>query len=101
MDWWSVAFNSVWILGASIILATFSYHHGLAAQVDIRPTRLSGMYSLQIYSSLGVALFGLGWALSQAGGWWDRMIWASLAACFGWKMVCGIKGWRNSISGRL
>jgi hypothetical protein len=74
IDWFSVAINSLWILGLSILLASFSYQYWLAAEVK-RPLRA------QLNTAPFLKSFWLSFSLIGAGlvgtsqAWWETGIW--------------------------
>jgi dolichyl-phosphate-mannose--protein O-mannosyl transferase len=87
IDWWLVARNAIWIAGAAIVLASWSYHRWLAAtgtapraEVFQRPAWITA-------SGIGAALFCIGFATS--GRWWEVVAWAALA------VFAVIRAWRG------
>lgn len=98
IDWWFVAVNGVWILGASVVLAAFSYHHWLAQETGRRLREVLRERSWQIAYPLGAMLFCVGWLLGVADRWWERGLWALLALSFAWRMISGIR--RQETPGR-
>lgn len=87
IDWWIVATNSLWILGLSILLAAFSYHDWLAKELAKPRRDLFKERSWRLPFTGGMVLTCAGWGLSQAVVWWDRTLWAILAAWFAWDFV--------------
>jgi hypothetical protein len=82
IDWYLVATSALWILGASILLAAFSYHQWLAGE---RGRRLRDQWrerSWQQASAVGMLLVCLGFGLSEGSPWWERVIWLALAISF-------------------
>ena len=82
IDWYLVATSALWILGASILLAAFSYHQWLAGE---RGRRLRDQWherSWRLASAAGMLLFCLGFGLSEGSRWWERVVWLALAASF-------------------
>ena len=82
IDWYLVATSALWILGASILLAAFSYHQWLAGE---RGRRLRDQWrerSWQRASAAGMLLFCLGFGLSGGSRWWERVAWLVLATVF-------------------
>lgn len=77
IDWWNVAGNAVWIFGAAVLLARFSYRRYEAAEarrlgLSKRPPALDRIYR---YGLLLVSI-GLG---ATTTSWIERLIWGSLA----------------------
>lgn len=91
IDWWFVAVNGLWIFGASIFVATFSYHRWLAVETERRMREVFRERSWQITYPLGATLFCVGWLLGVADRWWERGLWGVLAASFCWQMIGGLR----------
>ena len=86
IDWLNVLENSIWLVGLAICLATVSYAdwQAHATGVRLRVTLETPSYALALLG--GLALVGLGVALS-AEQWWARLVWALIAigaAFAGW-----------------
>lgn len=86
IDWASVAWNSCWIVGLSLLLATFSYNRWLSADARARnapPTRLSPIYNLVGIGLTALGLMGTSRTLWEAGAWfglavaWMVFVWRS------------------------
>jgi hypothetical protein len=74
IDWFSVAVNSLWILGLAILLASFSYHYWLATE-EKRPFRAQfSVSSFLIPVWLGFSFIGLG-LVGTSQSWWETGIW--------------------------
>lgn len=74
IDWLAVLINSLWILGLSILLASFSYQYWLAGQVK-RPLRAqlnTPSFLQSFWLSLGLISAGLAGS-SQT--WWETSLW--------------------------
>jgi hypothetical protein len=82
IDWYLVATSALWILGASILLAAFSYHQWLAGERGLRLRDQWRERSWQLASSGGMLLFCLGFGLSKGSRWWERAMWLVLATSF-------------------
>lgn len=87
IDWWMVATNSLWILGLSIILTAFGYHHWLAKETGRRLREMFRLHSWHLPFAVGMFLTCLGWGLAQASAWWETLLWGLLAATFGWDVL--------------
>lgn len=60
IDWWSVVANSLWILGASVILAAFSYYAWVASNESSTLTAQLEKPTFALVFFLGLGLIGLG-----------------------------------------
>lgn len=81
IDWFSVGFGALWILGLGLVLATLSFANYLASQQKRRFRQVLGMPTCQIMIDVGLAFFCMG----QAGGvsaLWERLLWIVLALMF-------------------
>lgn len=68
--WIVVLVNFVWILGASVILAAFSYHEFLGHMEGIKRREVFKRRSFIKISLLGLVLVGVGVSLSLHEVWW-------------------------------
>lgn len=82
IDWYLVATSALWILGASILLAAFSYHHWLAGELGGRLRDQWHERSWRLAAAAGMLLFSLGLGLSEGSRWWERVAWFALTAWF-------------------
>ncbi len=78
IDWRHVGANAVWILGAALLLATFSTRRYEAAIVKARATSDAHFNQSRWLYGLGLLLVSLGLCLSS-GAWLDRTLWGILA----------------------
>ncbi len=77
IDWASVAWNSCWIVGLSLLLAVFSYNRWLATMArtyNTPPTRLSPTYTL-----VGIGLTALG-LIGTSRTLWEAIVWIGIGA---------------------
>ena len=82
IDWLSVAFSSMWILGFSILLAQFSYKRwekslekeGFSAPP--RSEKVTDIVTILAYGLIGVGLAG------NSNTLWERILWIALTAYF-------------------
>jgi len=81
IDWLSVFYNVLWILGLAVILAAFSYNDWLAAQNNVKLRRQFGSPAFQLPLSLGLALLSLGLTL-LADVWWEQLVWLVFTGLF-------------------
>jgi hypothetical protein len=95
IDWWSVAFNALWIIGASILLASFSYHNWLARQTGQTLRDAFRMISRTAAYPGGMTLICVGWMLAQADGLWERALWIGLGLSFAWQTARAVSQNRN------
>jgi hypothetical protein len=87
IDWYFVFTNSLWILGLSVVLAAFSYHHWLAGETGRRLREQFRESGWLLPFSTGMFLVGVGFGLAESARWWERTIWLALAASFAWNGV--------------
>jgi hypothetical protein len=74
IDWIGVVTNGLWITGAAIILAAFSYHYWQAEEASRSLSEQLGRPSFQLALWSGLFLAGLGLAgTSQAT--WEAIAW--------------------------
>jgi hypothetical protein len=78
ISWQSVLFHSAWILGLSILLATFSYHFWLAGQAGNKVIAQLGDTGFLRFFWLGIGLICVGLA-GTSGRLWEIVLWAVLA----------------------
>lgn len=84
IDWPSVVFNALWIVGCAIILAAFSYTNWLAHLRGVRTRHLVGASSFQLPLFTGLGLISLGlFFLSR--GWLEYVLWAVFFTFFAWQ----------------
>ena len=96
IDWWTVAANGLWILGLTLALAAFSYHHWFAGETGRRRRDLFRASSFQLPWTSGLFLASTGWALAQAPQWWEKTLWLVLAAWCGRRMLSSLVAtWRR------
>ena len=78
INWQSVIFNSLWILGLAVLLAAFSYHYWVAA-VSERPLReqlRKPGFLRFMWAALLLVCIGLAGTSQQL---WEIVIWGVLA----------------------
>jgi multisubunit Na+/H+ antiporter MnhB subunit len=92
VEWTSLAFNELWVLGAAVILAAFSLACYEAHRRSERLwVRLAGS-GFQLWLFVGLALISLGAALTGL-RWWERVLWGLLCAMSVWQVWAA---WRES-----
>lgn len=72
--WWSVLVNSLWVLGLAVLLASFSYHYGLAQQEERWLVQKLQSQAFRQVFWLGLALAGAGLA-GTSDRVWELIIW--------------------------
>ena len=87
IDVWSVAANSLWILGLSLLLATLSWAHWVARQEEAPMREVLGRAGLRIPVDVGLLLFCAGLAATSR-RWWERVLWGLLGAA--WAVQAGL-----------
>jgi dipeptide/tripeptide permease len=91
IDWLSVGLNSLWIIGLSVILAAFSYHHWLARETSGRLRDVLSRSSWKVPFSAGMMLTGVGFGWGLAARWWQRAIWTALALTYAYRLVADLR----------
>ena len=95
IDWYFVFTSSLWILGFSIVLAAFSYHHWEAGEKGRRLREQLRLPGWRLWFAVGMSLVCVGFGLAESSRWWERVLWLLLAVSFGWD------GWRASLAVRF
>ncbi len=85
IDWRSLGFNTLWILGLSMILAALSFADYEASQRKMRPRVVLRRSDYQVALNVGLFLFCLGLAGSAA-TWWGMLAWILLAMAFAYQV---------------
>ncbi len=81
IDWYSVGFGALWILGLGLVLAALSFASYLASQRKRRFRQALEMPACRIMIGLGLVFFCLGQTGSVSAAW-ERILWAVLALIF-------------------
>jgi hypothetical protein len=84
IDWCLVFTSSLCILGASVVMAAFSYHDWLRRERGQRLREMFKLPSWKLWFSVGMLLFCAGWGMGRGMAWWERVLWGVLALWFGW-----------------
>ncbi|MGQ9555898.1 MAG: hypothetical protein ACUVWR_17495 [Anaerolineae bacterium] len=92
IDWLSLAFSALWILGLALVLATLSFANYQARQAGIRLRQALSTPSFSLPISLGLLLFCLGMSYGTQ-PLWQRLLWLLLAAAFAYD---AFSSWRRS-----
>ncbi len=74
IDWTALLVNSLWILGAAVLLAAFSYHYW---QAQVEGTSVRVQLERSLFSRpfwFGFALIGLG-LMGTSTRWWETAVW--------------------------
>ena len=94
VEWIGLAFNGLWVLGAAVILAAFSFSYykaqGWGKQLRVQLTA-SGF---QLPFTIGLVLISLGAALIGP-RWWERGLWGVLCAMSTWQLRTTWREWRT------
>jgi len=93
--WIRLAFNSLWVLGAAVILAAFGfcYYDAHVGGERLRARLITPAFRMWLL--IGLTLIGLGAALT-ASRWWERALWGLLCAANVWQIWVF---WQESRSG--
>jgi len=77
IDWIYIALNSLWILGASVLVAVFgiAIYNSSEKKLSLRRSLSEKKYNLFI--NLGFTLICAG-MYGLAGVWWEKLFWALL-----------------------
>jgi multisubunit Na+/H+ antiporter MnhB subunit len=84
IDWAGLAFNALWVVGTSIILAALSFFHYEAQRQGERLRVYLQAPRFQTWLFLGLLLICLGLALLGP-RWWERVVWG---------LLCGLSAWQ-------
>jgi len=84
IDWLDVAFNALWMLGASVVVAACSYHHWRVAENGRSQREIFRNRSFRLISSVGMMLVCVGWLLGQAQSWRARLVCGLLVLLCAW-----------------
>ncbi len=87
IDWYFVFVHSLWLLGASFVLAAFSYLDWYAQETEIARRELFGRPMWRVPASGGLLLVCLGLGLRRELPWWEQASWAVLSVIFVWGLV--------------
>ena len=77
IDVWDVVRNSLWILGLSVLLATWSWARYAAYQERMKTRDKLGELKYVLALDAGLLLFVAGMAATE-GRWWARILWIAL-----------------------
>jgi hypothetical protein len=78
IDLWFVAFNSLWLIGLSILLATVSWASWAASVRKARMADILMLPDARRVWGIGMALFCAGMAATGR-AWWEYGLWGTLA----------------------
>ena len=81
IDWYSVGFSALWILGLGLVVAALSFAYYLAEQQEQRFKQALEIPACRIMIDLGLVFFALGWTGSVS-SIWERIVWAVLVLLF-------------------
>ncbi len=77
IDVWDVVRNGLWILGLSVLLATWSWARYAAYQAHVRTRHKLNELKYALALDAGLLLFVGGMAATE-GRWWARLLWIAL-----------------------
>jgi hypothetical protein len=81
IDWYSVGFSALWILGLGLVTGGLSFANYLASQQKRRFRHRLEMPACRIMIGLGLVFFCVGLA-GGVSAVWERLLWAVLALMF-------------------
>jgi len=99
IHWQMVFTSSLWILGLSVIVASFSYHRWLAGERGASLRQPFPEPSWSVSFATGMALVCAGFGLGRDVAWWERGLWLALTLSFGWQLVQAIRATRRATRG--
>jgi multisubunit Na+/H+ antiporter MnhB subunit len=85
LDWAGLASNGVWVLGAAVILAAFSFTSYEAQRRGERLRVRLAAPGFRLWLSVGLAFISLG-ATLLGRRWWERALWAVLCTASAWRL---------------
>jgi len=94
LDWTGLAFNGLWVLGAAVILAAFSFACYEAQRRGERLRVRLAAPGFQSWLSAGLVLISLGMALIGP-RWWERALWGALCVMSAWQLWATWRGRRT------
>ena len=74
IDWFSLAANSLWIVGLAVLLATLSYSDWKKSVENSSLRAVLGEFMPALSINVGLLLFCLG-LLATSAMWWERAGW--------------------------
>jgi multisubunit Na+/H+ antiporter MnhB subunit len=78
LDWAGLAFNGLWVLGAAVILAAFSFTSYEAQRRGERLRVRLAAPGFHLWLSVGLMFISLGLTLLEP-RWWGRVLWGVLS----------------------
>ena len=81
IDWYSVGFSALWILGLGLVVAALSFANYQAGQQKQRFKQARERPASRIMIDLGLVFFCLG-LTGSVSSIWERILWAILALVF-------------------
>jgi hypothetical protein len=81
IDWVSLGFSALWILGLGLVVAALGFAYYLAEQQEQHFKQALKIPACRIMMDLGLVFFALGWT-GSASSTWERIVWAVLALLF-------------------
>jgi multisubunit Na+/H+ antiporter MnhB subunit len=85
VEWTSLAFNGLWVLGAAVILASFSLSYYEAHRRGERLRVRLVAPGFQLWLSVGLMFISLGVTLLEP-RWWGRVLWGVLCVTSAWQL---------------
>jgi hypothetical protein len=94
IDWVSVGFGGLWILGLGLLTAALSFANYSANQPKRRLRQVLDIPACRIMIDLGLVFFCLGWA-GGVSVVWERLLWAVLA------LIIAVHAWQGRKIGNV
>ncbi|HNT73593.1 MAG TPA: hypothetical protein PKH77_01100 [Anaerolineae bacterium] len=79
IDLLGIFFNSLWIIGLAVLLATWSYAYYEAGKAKVKARNKFQEFGYALALDAGAALFIAGMATTED-RWWGRGLWIALGA---------------------
>jgi hypothetical protein len=94
IDWPDVFVHSLWILGAALVLAAFSYSDWMRRERG-RPLREQWRRQPQwrALTGAGLVLIAASFVMMRGAAWWERLLWTALGAVW---VREAVRAWRGS-----
>ena len=93
IDWASLAFNGLWVMGVAVILAALSHSSYEAQRQGERLRTQLAAPGFQAWLSVGLALISLGLALIGP-RWWERVLWGLFCVTSVWQLWIAWREWK-------
>lgn len=90
IDWQTLAFTSLWIIGLAVVVAIFGFVQYAAQRTARRFVNVLQESGYQAGMNAGLALFCLG-LLGSSRHWWEVVVWSTLAIWFCVNLILALR----------